>query len=113
MALEASGFEERPTAHRPRLLSYNGSSYIAGDLAEWLDDQGIGHVRGASNQQQIEGNIGDFISHYNHHRYREGLGNLRPADVFSGSGRIIPINREAIKQRTFEQRRLRHARRAA
>jgi transposase-like protein len=41
MALEASGLEERSKAHRPRLLSDNGSSYIAGDLAKWLDDQGI------------------------------------------------------------------------
>ena len=37
MALEASGLEERSKAHRPRLLSDNGSSYIAGDLAKWLD----------------------------------------------------------------------------
>ena len=46
MALEASGLYERPRAPRPRLLCDNGSSYIAGDLAEWLDDQGIGHVCG-------------------------------------------------------------------
>jgi len=49
IALEASGLDERPRTHRPRLLSDNGSSYIAGDLAKWLDDQGIGHVRGAPN----------------------------------------------------------------
>ena len=52
MAFEASGLDERPKAHRPRLLSDNGSSYIAGDLAKWLDDQGIRHVRGAPNHPQ-------------------------------------------------------------
>jgi putative transposase len=57
MALEASGLDERPRAHRPRLLSDNGSSYIAGDLAKWLDDQGIGHVRGAPNHPQTQGKI--------------------------------------------------------
>jgi putative transposase len=32
--------------HKPRLLSDNGSSYISSDLAEWLKDRGIAHVRG-------------------------------------------------------------------
>jgi hypothetical protein len=34
-------------ADRPRLLSENGSNYIAGDLAKWLNDRNIKHVRGA------------------------------------------------------------------
>jgi transposase InsO family protein len=33
-------------AHKPRLLSDNGSSYISSDLAEWLKDHGMAHVRG-------------------------------------------------------------------
>ena len=44
-------------AHRPRLLSDNGSSYIAGDLAEWLDDRDIVHIRGAPNHPQTPGKI--------------------------------------------------------
>jgi hypothetical protein len=32
--------------HRPRLLSDNGSSYVASDLATWLGYKGIEHVRG-------------------------------------------------------------------
>ncbi|MEY2757337.1 MAG: hypothetical protein RIR33_1115, partial [Pseudomonadota bacterium] len=43
----------------------------------------------------------------------ESLGNLTPADVYSGRSQTILMKREAIKQRTFEQRRLQHARRAA
>ena len=33
--------------HKPRLLSDNGSSYISGALAEWLEDHGMDHLRGA------------------------------------------------------------------
>ena len=36
LALEASGFDSMNVVHRPRPLSDNGSSYIAGDLADWL-----------------------------------------------------------------------------
>ena len=136
MALEGAGLDERPWAHRPRLLSDNGLSYIASDLAKWLDAQDIGHVRGAPNHPQTHGKIerwhqtlknrillenyylpgdlaaqiGDFVSHYNHRRYHESLGNLTPADVYSGHGQTILMKREAIKQCTFEQRHLQHAR---
>jgi hypothetical protein len=33
--------------HKPRLLSDNGPSYIAGELAEWIGAQGMSHARGA------------------------------------------------------------------
>ena len=35
-ALVASGLDQVKVMQRPRLLTDNGSSYIAGDLAEWL-----------------------------------------------------------------------------
>src|SRR5262245_66570119 len=57
LALQASGLERAKVAHRPRLLSDNGSSYIAGDLAEWLEDRGINHVRGAPLHPQTQGKI--------------------------------------------------------
>ena len=47
LALQASGLDRARVVHRPRLLSDNGSSYVAGDLAKWLDDQDMDHVRGA------------------------------------------------------------------
>ena len=28
----------------PRLLSDNGSSYVASDLADWLDEHGMDHM---------------------------------------------------------------------
>ena len=43
--------------HRPRLLSDNGASYVAGDLAKWLKDNGMEHVRGAPYHPQTQGKI--------------------------------------------------------
>jgi len=47
LALTASGCDSARVVHKPRLLSDNGSSYVSADLAEWLDDQGMSHLRGA------------------------------------------------------------------
>ena len=55
LALEASGCDKAEVIHKPRLLSDNGSSYIAGDLADWLGERGMGHVRGAPNHPQTQG----------------------------------------------------------
>jgi transposase InsO family protein len=57
MALKASGCDQATVIHKPRLLSDNGSSYIAGELAEWLDDQDMEHVRGAPYHPQTQGKI--------------------------------------------------------
>ena len=47
LALQAPGCNRANVLHKPRLLSDNGASYIFGDLADWLEDQGKDHVRGA------------------------------------------------------------------
>jgi putative transposase len=138
-ALAASGLDRTGIAHRPRLLSDNGSSYIAGDLATWLKDEGIAHIRGAPNHPMTQGKIerwhqtmknrvllenyylpGDleaqiaaFVEHYNHRRYHESLSNLTPADVYLGRGQTILHRREMIKRNTIEQRRLLHFKTAA
>src|SRR5450830_670821 len=41
LVLSASGLDHVTVVHRPRLLSDNGSSYVAGDLARWLTDKGM------------------------------------------------------------------------
>jgi putative transposase len=56
----------------------------------------------------LEAKIGNFVDHYNHRRYHEGIGNLTPADVYTGRGQAIPERREAIKRKTIEHRRLLH-----
>ena len=46
-ALSASGCDQAVVRHKPRLLNDNGSCYISGDLAEWLEGQNMAHVRSA------------------------------------------------------------------
>ena len=125
--------------HRTRLLSDNGASYIASELADWLDENGMDHVRGAPYHPQtqgkierwhqtlknrillenyflpgdLKGQIGKFITHYNHRRYHESLQNLTPADVYFGRGQSILQQRERIKRNTINQRRLQYRNHAA
>ena len=123
LALEASGRDQAEVIHKPRLLSDNGSSYISGDLAQWLEGQGMHHVRGAPYHPQTQGKIerwhqtlknrillenyyleGDlenqistFVSYYNNHRYHESIGNVTPSDAYFGRHTAIIERREKIK----------------
>jgi transposase InsO family protein len=138
-ALAASGLDQVTVVHRPRLLTDNGSSYIAGDLAEWLESRGMAHIRGAPRHPQTQGKIerwhqtlknrillehhylpgdleaqvGAFVEHYNHARPHESLSNLTPADVYFGRGEAILLERERIKRQTLAHRRLLHHAQAA
>src|SRR3954451_12656424 len=56
-ALAASGLNQVSVVHRPRLLTDNGSSYIAGDLAGWLERRGMAAIRGAPRHPQTQGKI--------------------------------------------------------
>ena len=40
LALQASGLDQVNVAHRPRLLSDNGPSYVSVELTTWLDGTG-------------------------------------------------------------------------
>ena len=57
LALAASGLDQATVVHRPRLLSDNGASYLAQDLAKWLDQQKMEHVRSAPYHPQTQGKI--------------------------------------------------------
>ncbi len=139
LALAASSCDQAHVRHKPRLLSDNGSSYISGDLAEWLGKQEMKHVRGAPYHPQTQGKIerwhhtlkhrirlenyflpgdleeqiGLFIEHYNHARYHESLGNVTPADAYFGRAADILRERASIKRQTIEHRRLQHRKIAA
>ena len=132
LALKASGCDRAKVVHKPRLLSDNGSSYISGDLAEWLEDQKIDHVRGAPYHPQTQGKverwhqtlknrillenyflpgdlerqIGAFVDHYNNHRYHESIGNVTPADAYFGRDTAIIERRQKIKNLTIQIRRV-------
>lgn len=115
----------------PRLLSDNGSCYISSDLAEYIEDKQMSHVRGKPNHPQTQGKIeryhrsmknvvklenyylpGDltqrireFVEYYNHHRYHESLQNLTPADVYFRRDQEILKLREKTKLKTMKKRR--------
>jgi transposase InsO family protein len=57
IAMAASGCDSAKVVHKPDLLSDNGSSSIAGDRAEYLDDNGMKPVRGAPMHPQTQGKI--------------------------------------------------------
>src|ERR1041385_1983741 len=139
LVLRASGLIQANPADRPRLLSDNGSSYVAGDLAKWLGNRNIKHLRGAPYHPMTQGKIerwhqtlknrillenyflpGDleaqlaaFVDDYNHRRYHESIDNLTPADVYFGRAPIILADRERIKRQTIANRRLQHRLQAA
>ena len=61
----------------------------------------------------LEVQIEAFVDHYNHQRYHESINNLTPADVYFGRGISILKQRERIKRKTMETRRLQHRKYAA
>jgi putative transposase len=103
-ALAASGCDSARVVHKPRLLSDNGASYVAGDLARWLEAKGMTHVRGAPNHPQTQGKIerwhqtlknrvllenyflpgqleaavAAFVEQYNYHRHSREPGKPHP-----------------------------------
>jgi hypothetical protein len=138
LALAASGLDQMNVVHRPRLLSDNGSSYVASDLADWLDKQNIEHVRGAPIIRRPRAKSSAGIK-----RSRTAsclstttypaISNARsppswrtttmpaitrasqstPADVYFGRAEAILLERERIKRQTIANRRLQHQLHAA
>ena len=130
-AIEQAGL----TLHqRPRLLSDNGSCYIATELKEYLKSLDIQQVHGKPLHPQTQGKIeryhrsmknvinlghyycpeelkaalSEFVHYYNYKRYHESLNNVTPADVYFGRKEAILKRREKIKQQTLKQRRLQY-----
>ncbi len=130
-ALEKAGLDKN---NSPRLLSDNGSCYISSELAEYIENNGMSHVRGRPMHPQTQGKIerwhrsmknvvklenyylpGDliirleeFVEYYNNKRYHESLQNLTPSDVYFGRGQEILEQRHLIKLRTMKKRRKQH-----
>ena len=129
-----SALDHSHLTEQPKLLSDNGACYISKELAEYLDEQGIKHVRGRPNHPQIQGKIeryhrsmknvvklenyyypGDlierleeFVNFYNNHRYHESLNNMTPADVYYGRENEVLERRQKIKEQTIKKRRKIH-----
>lgn len=101
LALKASGCDSAKVIHKPRLLSDNGSSYISGDLVDWLDDHGI-HERKVAT---LAGAIAEEMGLSKHRR--DGLlsaalvhdiGKLKvPMAILNRPGRLTEPEFELIK----------------
>lgn len=123
-----------PKDKRPKLLSDNGSSYIAEDFKKFLKDEHITPVHGRPLHPQTQGKIErynrslknciklenyyspeeleraveKFVHHYNHHRYHESINNLTPAQMYYGKAAQILEKRKRTKTRTLNKRKKQH-----
>lgn len=115
----------------PRLLSDNGSCYVAEELKSYLEDRhGMKQVHGKPAHPQTQGKIEryhrtmknvvklhyyyspgelekaleEFVNRYNNERYHESLKNLTPADVYFGRTDEILEIRQQIKYETLKRR---------
>jgi transposase InsO family protein len=130
-AIAFTGVDHVKVKHRPRLLSDNGPCYLSNQLAEYMGDHDMKHIRGAPYHPMTQGKIkryhrtmknvvklehyyfpweleqaiSKFVEHYNNHRYHESLNNVTPADVFYGRQREILSTRNMIKRKTMAERR--------
>ena len=116
---------------RPKLLSDNGSCYIATDLKSFMKEEvKIKHIHGAPLHPQTQGkieryhrtmknvvklehyfspenlakSIDAFVDFYNKQRYHESLDNLTPADVYFGRTEQILKQRKIIKNKSLQHR---------
>ena len=115
----------------PKLLSDNGSCFIAEEFTTWLNGRGIKSIHGAPMHPQTQGKIeryhrtmknvvkldnyyspeelqramAEFVHRYNYERYHESLNNLFPADVYYGRDARILKERQKIKRQTIQNRR--------
>jgi len=130
-AAEITGMHHVPVRHKVKLLSDNGSGYISGPFNEYLKTIGIRHIYAArchpqtcgkierinrtakdrlalvlyKNPTQLRNALEQFVHWYNHQRYHEALGNLRPIDVYEGRAQQILQRRQRLKHKTMQRRR--------
>jgi len=126
-ALNVTGLSKK---NPPKLLSDNGSCYISNELADYLADKNIKHIRGRPLHPQTQGKIEryhrsmknvvklenyyspdqlkakleEFVKYYNFKRYHESLQNLTPSDVYFGRAEKKLKQGKMIKLKTLNER---------
>ncbi|WP_346660423.1 integrase core domain-containing protein [Nannocystis sp. RBIL2] len=122
--------EVHPGAH-PRVISDNGSQFIAGDFRRFIDLAGLTHVRTSVNYPQANGKIERYhrtldkntihavtpdgahatiatrIDHYNNHRLHSAIGYVSPRDKLLGRETEIWAGRDRKLEAARELRRKR------
>ena len=126
--------KERFPDARPRLISDNGSAFIARDFKTFVRESGMTHVRSSPYYPQSNGKIerfhrtikadairrfepsdpeqarevvGRFVDHYNNVRLHSAIGYITPVDMMAGREREIWQSRDQKLEAAREQRRLR------
>ena len=126
--------KERFPDARPRLISDNGSAFIARDFKAFVRESGMTHVRTSPYYPQSNGKIerfhrtikadairrfepsdpeqarqvvGRFVDHYNNVRLHSAIGYITPADMMAGREREVWQSRDQKLEAAREQRRLR------
>ena len=121
-------------ADRTRLLSENGSGYVARGFRDYLNLVGIKHILAAPFHPQTNGKleryhqtikrdvnqvpyempsdleaaiaaIAAFVAYYNYRRYHKALSNVTPADMLKGRREHILQRRREVHVATIERRR--------
>jgi putative transposase len=129
-AVAFTGMRNVPVENKTRLLTDNGSGYIAKVLEDYLRMQSIRHIRCSPHHPQTNGKLerfhqtlktrlnvlvysspevlqramAEFIEYYNQRRYHEGIGNVAPAEVYYGRREEILRRREEQKELTIQAR---------
>lgn len=125
-ALAVTGMKKVPANKRVKLLSDNGSGYIAKPFNRFLEESGIHHIYSARNHPQTNGKIerlnrtakerlnlfvysspaepqealNKFRNWYNHEHYHKSIGNLHPADIYHGRAETILRRRKRLQTQT-------------
>ena len=133
-AIKLAGLEKK---HKPKLLSDNGSCYIASELKDYLKKADIKSIHGKPHHPQTQGKIERYhrsmknvvklnnfycpdelkdaitqwVAYYNNERYHESLDNVTPSDVYYGRQDEILKRRELIKHKSIRIRRQDYLRR--
>jgi transposase InsO family protein len=132
LAAASAGPHERFPKARPRIISDNGSQFIARDFHEFIRHAGMTHVRTSPYYPQANGKyerwnatlkvtairpkapdspdaarrvVAEFVEYYNHHRLHSALGYITPADMLAGRAEAIWAARDRKLEAARERRR--------
>lgn len=126
-ALQKSNLDK---SQMPKLLSDNGSSYIAGDFNDYIASKNMKLIHGKplhpqtqgkieryhrsmknvikldvySSPMELENALHQYVYYYNYSRYHESLQNVTPADKYFGRANRIIKRRMKIKLKTLTER---------
>lgn len=127
---------ERFPASRPRIISDNGSAFIAKDFKIFIREAGMTHVRTSTFYPQSNGKIerwhrtiksdairrhepsdpdqarrivGELVEHYNQVRLHSAVGYVTPSAMLEGREKKIWAERDRKLEAARERRRLRRS----